>query len=77
MDQDLTSDDESNDKSDDKSNDDSENKSDDKSNDKFDKTSDQNNKGPISVQLIPAYSITYAKKKLVRILSKEIIIPKQ
>lgn len=81
LDQDLESDNESDDEFDDESDDESDNESDDKSDDKSDdesdKTSDQNNKGPARTGFIPACSTTYAREKLVRILSGEAVVPKQ
>lgn len=81
LDQDLESDNKSNDEfddeSDDKSDNESDDKSDNKSNDKSNKTSDQNNKGPARTGFIPACSTTYAREKLVRILSGEAVVPKQ
>lgn len=85
MDQDLEfdvksnnkSNDESNDKFDNEFNEKFDNESDDKFDDEFDKAFDQNNKGLARVGLISTYSKTYAKEKLVRILSVEAVMLKQ
>lgn len=46
-------------------------------NNELNKFFDQNNKNSIRIELIPTYSTTYTKEKLVRILNREAIIPKQ
>ncbi len=68
------SDNESNEESDEESDEESEDKSDDKSGKVSDKVSD---KGPARVGFIPACSTTYAREKLVRILSREVVMTKQ
>lgn len=77
LDQNLESDDKFDNKSDDESNDKSDNESDDKSDDKFDKASDENKKCPAKVGFILAYSTIYAREKLIRILSGEVVVPKK
>lgn len=59
------------------SNDKTDNESNNKSDEKFDKVFDQNNTPLARTVFILAYNITYNRKKLVRILSREIVLPKQ